>query len=131
MTRVRVVMVLLMLGGPVLTFVQAQGPAIGKTTSVLAIRKAKAGIDRAEMARIAPQEIRALVRLYGDGKIQQWYSRSDGSGPVFVFNATSAAEARRIVDALPLAQAGLVEFELIELSPLAPLGQLIEMPPAK
>ena len=41
-----------------------------------------------------PDEVRATLKLYLDGKIQQWYSRSDGRGVIFILNCTTAAEAK-------------------------------------
>jgi hypothetical protein len=43
-------------------------------------------------------------------------------------NATSTTEAREILEKLPLGVAGMMEFELIALGPLAPLAMLIGNP---
>jgi hypothetical protein len=65
------------------------------------------------------------VRLYLAGKIDQWWSRQDGKGPVFLMNATSVEEARALLATLPFGQAKLMEFDLIELGPLSPLHLLL------
>lgn len=44
-------------------------------------------------------------------------------------NVTSRAEAHEILEKLPLGVAGMMEFELIALGPLAPLAMLIGEPP--
>ncbi len=44
-------------------------------------------------------------------------------------NATSAGEAHEILEKLPLGVAGIMEFELIALGPLAPLAMLRGEPP--
>ena len=44
-------------------------------------------------------------------------------------NASSTAEAHEILEKLPLGVAGMMEFELIALSPLKPLAMLIGEPP--
>src|SRR5262249_31204423 len=48
--------------------------------------------------------IRATVQLYIDGKIREWYSREDGKGGVFLLNTWDVAEARSIMESLPLAK---------------------------
>jgi hypothetical protein len=40
-------------------------------------------------------------------------------------NVTSVAEAHTILEKLPLGQAKLMEFELVELTPLTPLHMLL------
>ena len=49
-----------------------------KTTAVLVIETAKPGVTAQQIMAVIPAEIRATVKLYLDGKIQQWYSRGDG-----------------------------------------------------
>jgi len=44
--------------------------------------------------KIMPAEIRATVPLYLDGKIQQWFTRGDGRGVIFLLNCKDVAEAR-------------------------------------
>jgi hypothetical protein len=51
-----------------------------------------------------PDEIRAAVRLYFDGKIRQWYSRGDGKGVVFLLDVKTEDEARATMETLPLAK---------------------------
>jgi hypothetical protein len=72
-----------------------------------------------------PEEVRVTVRLYLDGKIQQWFARSDGKGVVFLVNAPTVAAAKAITDTLPLSKAGFADFEYTPLSPLTPLRYLL------
>jgi hypothetical protein len=44
-------------------------------------------------------------------------------------NVSTRAEAHEILEKLPLGVAGMMEFELIALGPLAPLAMLIGEPP--
>jgi hypothetical protein len=44
-------------------------------------------------------------------------------------NATSTDEAHEILEKLPLGVAGMMDFELIALGPLAPLAMLVGDPP--
>ena len=78
--------------------------AIPKTTEVLVIQTAKQGVTAQQIMAVIPEEIRATVKLYFDGKIRQWYSRGDGKGVVFLVDAKSEDDARAIMETLPLAK---------------------------
>ena len=103
----------------------AQPPAPPKTTDVLVLMTIKADVSREELAKVLPSEVRATVRLYLDGKVRQWFQRSDGKGVVFILPATSVADAQAIMASLPLARANLVDHEYVALSPLGPLAALL------
>ena len=108
----------------------AQAPPAAPTTVVLVSLTVKADVDRAQLMKTMPDEVRDTVKLYLDGKIQQWYSRADGRGVMFLLNCASAAEAKTMMDALPLAKANLANFEFTPLSPLTPLRLLLAEPAA-
>jgi hypothetical protein len=99
-------------------------PAV-PTTKVLAIGRLLAPLTPEQMKAMLPREVPATVRLFLDGKIDQWWWRQDGKGPVFLMNARSVEEARAVLATLPLDQARLMEFDLIELGPLRPLYRLL------
>jgi len=107
---------------------QAPAPAPAPTTAVLATLTVKPDVQRQDMAKTMPQEVRDTVVLYLEGKIQQWYARADGKGVVFVLNAKSVEEAKAITAQLPLLKAGLVTFEYMALTPLTPLRALVSQP---
>jgi hypothetical protein len=109
----------------------AQPPAPPKTTDVLVLMTIKAGIPREDLAKVLPSEVRATVRLYLDGKLRQWFQRSDGKGVVFILPTTTVEDAHAIMASLPLAQANLVDHEYIALSPLGPLAALLGPTPGK
>jgi hypothetical protein len=109
----------------------AQPPAPPKTTSVMVMLTIKPGVAREQIMKVMQTEVRDTVRLYLDGKIQQWFSRSDGRGVVFILNAKDAAEAHAAMDQLPLAKENLADYQFIELAPLSPLRMLVADPPAK
>jgi hypothetical protein len=73
---------------------------------------------------ILPNEVRETVKLYLDGKIDQWFSLQGRSGVVFILNVTDPVAAHDMLEKLPLGQAHLMSFELIPLAPLNPLRQL-------
>lgn len=107
--------------------VAAQQPA-APITAVMATLTIKADADRAQINKVLPDEVRATVQLYLDGKIQQWWARADGRGVVFIMNCASAAEAKAITDALPLVKGNFGNFEFTALTPLTPLRVLIAPP---
>jgi peptidyl-tRNA hydrolase len=101
------------------------GIAIPKTTAVLVIETPKEGVTFPQVFAVMPDEARATVKLYLDGKIREWYSRGDGKGVVFLVNATSVDDARAIVESLPLAKEQLMDNQYIPVGPLVPLRILV------
>jgi len=98
--------------------------AIPKTTDVIVIETPKQGVTPRQVMAVIPEEIKATVKLYLDGKIRQWYSRGDGKGVVFVVDAKTEQEARAIVETLPLAKEHLMDHQYIPVGPLMPLRAL-------
>jgi len=99
------------------------------TTRILAIGTINPGVDPAAVRSILPNEVRETVKLYLDGKIDQWFSLQGRNGVAFILNVTDPAAAREMLEKLPLGQAHLMTFELIRLAPLSPLRQLQGMTP--
>ncbi|WP_245328823.1 hypothetical protein [Bradyrhizobium centrolobii] len=91
------------------------------TTKILAIGTLNPGVDPAAARAILPIEVRETVKLYLDGKIDQWYSLQGRPGVAFILNVTDAAAAHAMLEKLPLGQAHLMSFELTPLAPLNPL----------
>ena len=121
------------------TFAQAQGSATPEptpsrapvpvpTTKVLAIGSFTAAATPAEWQKVLPGEVRATVRLYLDGKIDQWFVKQDQSGVVFLMNVTDPGEAKALLEKLPFGPAGLMTFQLIPLGPISPLRLLLDVP---
>jgi hypothetical protein len=82
------------------------------------------GVDPAAVRAILPTEVRETVKLYLDGKIDQWYSLQGRPGVAFILNVTDQAAAHEMLERLPLGRAHLMNFDLIPLAPLNPLRQL-------
>ncbi len=99
--------------------------AIPKTTAVFAIETPRQGVTPQQIMAVIPEEIRATVKLYLDGKIREWYSRGDGKGVVFLIEAQSEDEARAIMETLPLAKEQLMDHQYIPVGPLMPLRALL------
>ena len=106
------------------TQIQATSP----TTGVMIILTVKPGVTREQVMAVMPVEIRETVQLYLNGKIREWYSRSDGRGVVFLMDAGDVAEAQAIMEALPLAKQNLMDHEYISVGPLLPLRLLMANP---
>ena len=113
----------------------AQGqstPPQPKITGVLTILTPKPGVTVEQVMKIMPAEIRATVPLYLDGKIQQWFTRGDGRGVIFLLNCKDVAEARALMESLPLSKENLMDEQFIPVGPLLPLGMLLrDSPPNK
>jgi hypothetical protein len=104
---------------------QATSPT---TTGVMVIVTVKAGVTREQVTAVMPAEIRQTVRLYLNGTIREWYSRGDGRGIVLLLDTKDVAEARAIMDDLPLGKQNLVDDEYIAVGPLMPLRVLMTNP---
>lgn len=105
---------------------QSQTPV--PVIAVLTTLTVKSDVDRSQVMKVLPEEVRATVKLYLDGKIQQWFSRADGKGVIFVMSCTTVADAKALTDTLPLSKANLANFEYTPLTPLGPLRLLIAEP---
>src|SRR5215470_5629184 len=111
----------------------AQGPSRPpqpKVTGVLTILTPKPGVTVEQVMKIMPAEIRATVPLYLEGKIQQWFTRGDGKGVIFLMNCKDGEEARVLIESLPLSKENLVDEQFIPVGPLLPLGMLLRVSPA-
>src|SRR5215813_1561225 len=111
----------------------AQGqstPPQPKITAVMAILSPKPGVTVQQVMKLMPAEIRATVPLYLDGKIQQWFTRGDGKGVIFLLNCKDVEEARALMESLPLSKENLVDEQFIPVGPLLPLGILLRDSPA-
>jgi hypothetical protein len=95
-------------------------------TAILTTLTIKKDVDRVEVKKILPTEVRATVKLYLAGKIQQWWARTDGTGVVFIMNCSNVDEAKELMNTLPLAKANLADFEYTALGPLNHLRLLVE-----
>jgi hypothetical protein len=98
------------------------------TTKVLAIGSWTAKATPEARPAVMPFEARDTLRLQLAGKIDQWFAKTDGSGAVFLMNVTDPAEARALLEQLPLGRAGMMTFQYIPMGPLWPLGLLLREP---
>jgi hypothetical protein len=94
-------------------------PSQPKITGVLTIPSPKPGVTAEQVMKIMPAEIRATVPLYLDGKIQQWFTRGDGRGVIFILNCKDVAEGRALIE-------HLMDEQFIPVGPLLPLRDTVE-----
>ena len=104
-------------------------PPQQKITAVLTILSPKSGVTPEQVMKIMPAEIRATVPLYLEGKIQQWFTRGDGKGVIFLLNCKDVQEARVLMESLPLTKENLMDEQFIPVGPLLPLGILLRDSP--
>lgn len=97
------------------------------TTKMLAIGTVTENGTAADRDDIRPFEIRETIRLHLGGKIEQMFYKTESTpkGVVFIMNVSHKQEAQELLKALPFGVAGFMEFELIPLGPLKPLGLLL------
>ena len=110
----------------------AQGqstPPQPKITGVLTILTPKPGATVEQIMKLMPAEIRSTVPLYLEGKIQQWFTRGDGKGVIFLLNCKDVEEARALMETLPLTKENLMDEQFIPVGPLLPLGILLRDSP--
>ncbi|WP_028605028.1 hypothetical protein [Ottowia thiooxydans] len=93
---------------------------------ILAIASIIKPVSDEQRKEIMPKEVPATLKHYLDGKIEQFWARTDKPGVVFLMNAESVAQAKAELDTLPLVTGGFAQYELIPVGPLAPLGLLIQ-----
>ncbi|MCP3419251.1 MULTISPECIES: hypothetical protein [Bradyrhizobium] len=93
---------------------------------VFAIGSATKPITDEQRKEIMPKEVPDTLRLYLDGKIEQFWFRDDKPGVVFLMNVDSVDQAKSTINALPLAAGGILAFEMIPVGPLKPLGLLLQ-----
>ena len=99
-------------------------------TQVMVMTSRKAGVALQDVSKLAPEEVRVAVQLYLDGKIDQWYTRSDGKGAVIFLHCTTVDQAKAIISTLPLVKGGYLDTEYIPVGPFSGLRVLSRIQPA-
>ena len=92
---------------------------------VFAIASAQPTLTPDKLQQHMPNEVPATLKLYLDGKVEQFWFREKG-GPIFLMNVESVEQAKATLDTLPLVADGVMSYELLPVGPLAPLGMLIQ-----
>ncbi|NIO43590.1 MAG: superoxide dismutase [Burkholderiales bacterium] len=72
------------------------------------------------------EEANHALRMYRDEYVREIYSRRDGKGAVLVLECDDEQHAKRLVGELPLAKAGLLEFEVYGVKPYRGIVQNVK-----
>src|SRR5262249_18463958 len=92
---------------------------------VFAVASSKPTLTPDQIKKHLPNEVPATLKHYLSGTIEQFWFR-ENAGPIFLMNGESIEQAKAELDTLPLAAAGLMTYELMPVTPLTPLGLLIQ-----
>ena len=92
---------------------------------VFALYTVKGPLTPEQRKDIMPREVPHTLQLYLEGKIEQFWFR-ENAGPIFLMNVDSVDEARATLSKLPLVAQNLAMLDLIPVTPLMPLGLLIQ-----
>ena len=96
---------------------------------VLAIGHPRSGVRWEHIAPYVGEEAREVWQLYETDRMREFYLRADHQpGVVLVFECDDMTEAERLVATLPMAEAGLLDFEVIPLRPFMGFRRLFENP---
>jgi hypothetical protein len=96
---------------------------------VLAIGHPRSGVRWEDIAPYVGEQARTVWEQYETDQVREFYLRADHQpGAVLVLECDDVIEAERLVAALPIAEAGLLHFELIPLRPYMGFRQLFRDP---
>lgn len=91
---------------------------------ILAIEHDIPGFTDADFQPHLKAEAQRAWELYQSGFIREIYFHADEHIAVLVLECADAHEARAVLDTLPLAQAGLITFEILPLIPYSGFARL-------
>jgi muconolactone delta-isomerase len=93
---------------------------------ILAMEIESDGADPEQYPPHLKAEARRVWELYQSGVIRELYFRADRSEAVLVLECKDIAEARQVLDSLPLVQARLITFDIIPLVPYPGFERLFD-----
>jgi hypothetical protein len=88
---------------------------------ILALAHPLKPVDPAELMPTIIAETRQAWELMQQNVIRELYVRAGSPLTVVILECASPEEAQKVLDGMPLAQAGVIRFEII---PLAPFNAL-------
>jgi muconolactone delta-isomerase len=91
---------------------------------VLALAHDTGPSDDPRWPEIRVPEARRAWELYQAGTIRQIWFRADRANGVLLLEVADLAEARAVIDSLPLVAAGLIDFDLVPLRPYPGFARL-------
>jgi hypothetical protein len=84
---------------------------------IFALEKETPGRTTEQFAPYLKAEAARVWELYKCGQLREMYFRQDRKEAVLVLECADLVEAQRLLETLPLVQAGLITFEVIPLIP--------------
>jgi len=82
---------------------------------ILAIEKEVPNVKADQFPPHLQAEARRVWELYKSGIIREMYFRQDKTDAVLILECADAAEARQVLNSLPLVREKLIDFEIIPL----------------
>ena len=108
----------------------APSTAAAPVTEVMVMTSRKPGVALPDLMKLVQEEVRFAVQLYLDGKIEQWYTRSDGNGAVLFLRCKTVDEAKALLSGLPMVKAGYLDVQYIPVGPFFGLQTLTRLQPS-
>ncbi len=91
---------------------------------ILALEQDVPGMRDEQLYSHLKEEAARVWELYQAGVLREIYFRQDRTNAVLVMECADVQEARHVLEALPLVQAGLIDFEIIPLIPYPGFSRL-------
>ncbi|RZU29716.1 muconolactone Delta-isomerase family protein [Edaphobacter modestus] len=88
----------------------------------LSISRPHRSFTESQYLELVDAEGRQARTLYTNGTIRQLWHRMDAPGVCILWEANDAKDVKEMLDALPFAKAGIVEFTVIPLKPYKGFG---------
>jgi hypothetical protein len=96
---------------------------------VLAIGHPRSGVRWEHIAPYVGEQARSVWERYESEQVREFYLRADHRpGVVLVLECDGVTEAERLVAALPISEADLLDFEVIPLRPYMGFRELFRDP---
>lgn len=91
---------------------------------ILALEKEVPGVAASQFPPHLQAEARRVWVLYKSGIIREMFFRQDKTDAVLILECADVAEAREVLNSLPLVREKLIDFEIIPLVPYPGLERL-------
>jgi muconolactone delta-isomerase len=91
---------------------------------ILALEKETPGVAGDQFKPHLRAEAARVWELYQAGILREIYFSQDEHTAVLILECADAAEARQVLNSLPLVKEGLISFQVIPLAPYSGLARL-------
>lgn len=93
---------------------------------ILALEKEAAQTQSSDFQPYLSEEAAKMYELYQAGVIRETYFHETDHTAVLMLECANVDEARRVLDGLPLVEAGLITFDVIPLVPYPGFARLFK-----